>query len=105
MNVLDSLQRSTKTIVNKRIECAPYDKTRNGVVLTADNVSHFCSVRVDGVVYDKIPVQRYLWLQNGDIVKIVFPSGNPSQMFVSGAKSCLITEDEMTELETMLGIT
>lgn len=69
-------------MINQAVDNAPYDKTRAGTVLER-NEDNTYTIKVDGVTYRKIAIMDGLRADIGDIVKVVIPTNNPSQMFIS----------------------
>ena len=82
MNMTRSLQRSINTMINQAVDNAPYDKTRVGTILKRNDDNTY-TIKVDGVIYYKIPAMNEFRADIGDIVKVVIPTNNPSQMFIS----------------------
>lgn len=82
MNMTRSLQRSINTMINQAVDNAPYDKTRTGVVLARSDDDTY-TIKIDGVIYNKIPIMSGFKASVNDIVKVVIPTNNSSQMFIS----------------------
>ena len=85
MNMTRSLQRSINTMINQAVDNAPYDKTRVGTVLER-NEDNTYTIKVDGVIYRKISIVNGFKANVGDVVKVVIPTNNPSQMFISAVR-------------------
>lgn len=69
-------------MINQAVDNAPYDKTRVGTVLERNDDNTY-TIKIDGVIYRKIAIMGGLRADIGDIVKVVIPTNNPSQMFIS----------------------
>ena len=69
-------------MINQAVDNAPYDKTRVGTVLERNDDNTY-TIKVDGVIYYKISTMNGFKADVGDIVKVVIPTNNPSQMFIS----------------------
>ena len=64
--------------VNKCISSAPFDKTFKGVV--KDNLgNNYYNLDIQGNIYK---VKCLFNLENNEIVNVVFPQNNPSNMFI-----------------------
>lgn len=80
------IQSAIQTIVHKAINDAPFDKTRTGIV-KAVNTNNTYKVLIDGVEYPNVPIWHGLMANTNDVVKIKFPSGNVSQMYICEART------------------
>lgn len=82
MGINNSLLKSIQTIIDKAIEIAPFDKTRQAQVITNNNDGTY-TIRLDGILYNNIP--SYPKINStpvGSIVKVVMPGNQHSQMFI-----------------------
>lgn len=82
MGINNSLLKSIQTIVDKAIDVAPFDKTRQAQVVTNNNDGTY-GIRLDGVLYNNIP--SYPKINSapiGSIVKVIIPGNQHSQMFI-----------------------
>lgn len=82
MNVNTSLLKSIQTIVNKAMEVAAFDKTRQAQVINkTDNGTY--TIRLDGVLYYNVPsYPRCDLIGIGDVVKVIIPSNQHNQMYI-----------------------
>lgn len=78
------IQSAIQTIVYKAINDAPFDKTRTGIV-KAVNTNNTYKVLIDGVEYPNVPIWQGLMAKTNDVVRVKFPSGNVSQMYICEA--------------------
>lgn len=86
MGVNNSLLKSMQTIVDKAIEVAPFDKTRQAQVIT-NNTDSTYTIRLDGILYNNVPsYPKTNVLEVGSVVKIVMPSNQSSQMYIQSSK-------------------
>lgn len=86
MGVNNSLLKSMQTIVDKAIEVAPFDKTRQAQVIT-NNADGTYTIRLDGILYNNVPsYPQTSSISAGSVVKIITPSNQPSQMFIQSLK-------------------
>lgn len=86
MNTVNSvLESSILTLVNRAIEKAGYDKTRTGVV-QAINPNGTYQVLIDGISYPSVPILNTYTADVGDTVKVKYPSGNVSQMYICNGR-------------------
>ena len=83
MNINDTLLQTIKTLVKQEINNAPFDKTRQAVVLT-NNSDGTYKIRLDGNEYDNIPsYPSNITIAIGSVVKVIIPNNQYSQMFIS----------------------
>ena len=83
MNINDTLLQTIKTLVKQEINNAPFDKTRQAVVLTNNNDGTY-KIRLDGNEYDNIPsYPSNVIIAIGSVVKVIIPNNQYSQMFIS----------------------
>ena len=54
MNINDALLQTIKTLIRQEINNAPFDKTRQAIILT-NNSDGTYKIRLDGYEYDNIP--------------------------------------------------
>lgn len=86
MGVNNSLLKSIQTIVDKAIEIAPFDKTRQAQIITNNGDGSY-TVRLDGILYNNVPsYPKTNVLEVGSIAKIVMPSNQSSQMYIQSSK-------------------
>lgn len=82
MGINNSLLKSMQTIVDKAIDVAPFDKTRQAQIIT-NNTDGTYTIRLDGILYNNIPSYPKLnTMAAGSIVKIIIPSNQSSQMYI-----------------------
>ena len=87
MGINNSLLKSIQTLVDKAINIAPFDKTRQAQIIT-NNGDGTYTIRLDGILYNNIPSYPiFNGLIVGTIVKVVIPSNQTSQMYVQPSKS------------------
>lgn len=94
-NLTSVLESSILTLINKAIEKAGYDRTRTGRV-QAINENGTYRVLIDGVVYPSVPILNTYTADVGDTVKVKYPSGNVSQMYI-----CNGTDNGWKEVTTI----
>lgn len=83
MSVAQDIQRAMNTTAKQVMADAPYDKSRTGMVVDYDESTNTYSVIVDRVTYEKIPIVNGLKASVNDIVKVVYPTNNISQMYIN----------------------
>lgn len=81
-----NILKAIKNMVTQEVNQAGFDKTRTGTVLRA-NLDGTYSVRIDNRVYPNIPIITGYYCKQGDIVKITYPCGNSSQMYIASGRS------------------
>ena len=82
MGINNSLLKSIQTIVDKAINVAPFDKTRQCVVLT-NNGDGTYSIKLDGVTYSNVTAHPYnISIDAGSVAKVVIPTNNTNQMYI-----------------------
>lgn len=87
MGINSSLLKSVQTIVDKAIEVAPFDKTRQAQVITNNGDGSY-AIRLDGILYNNVPsYPKANTLEVGSIVKIVMPVNQSSQMYIQSSTS------------------
>lgn len=82
MGINNSLLKSIQTLIDRAINVAPFDKTRQSQVITNNNNGTY-TVRLDGVLYNNVP--SYPQVTNitpNTIVKTHLPSNQPNQMYI-----------------------
>lgn len=82
MNINDALLQTIKTLVKQEINNAPFDKTRQAIVLANNNDGTY-KIRLDGNEYDNIssyPSNTTITI--GSVVKVIIPNNQYSQMFL-----------------------
>lgn len=83
MSIAQDIQRAMNTTAKQVMTDAPYDKSRTGMVVDYDESTNTYSVIVDRVTYEKIPIVNGLKASANDIVKVVYPTNNISQMYIN----------------------
>lgn len=83
MSIAQDIQRAMNTTAKQVMTDAPYDKSRTGMVVDYDESTNTYSVIVDRVTYEKIPIVNGLKASVNDIVKVVYPTNNISQMYIN----------------------
>ena len=105
MSIAQDIQRAIHTIAKQIVLDAPYDKTRNGQVVGHDINTNTYTIMLDGVKYSNIPITDGLMANVNDTVKVVFPTNNPSQMYISNI-CCLgtvsIKQDPLLYLDVVV---
>ena len=82
MGINNSLLKSIQTIVDKAINGASYDKTRQSQVVKNNNDGTY-TIRLDGILYDNVSSNpESNSIKAGDIVKVCIPSNQNSQMYI-----------------------
>lgn len=107
MGVNNSLLKSIQTIVDKEVESASFDKTRQAQVI-GNNADGTYTVRLDGVLYNNVSsYPKSVSITEGSVVKIVMPSNQPSQMYIitpkgggGGGDHLEITQEDYDDLPT-----
>lgn len=82
MNINDALLQTIKTLIRQEINNAPFDKTRQAIVLANNNDGTY-KIRLDGNEYDNIssyPSNTTITI--GSVVKVIIPNNQYSQMFL-----------------------
>ena len=77
-------------MVKQRVSNAPYDKTRNVLVVGYDTDTNKYTIIVDGVQYTNVPIVSGLMAQLNDVVKVKIPTNNSSQLYIEEV-SCMDT--------------
>ena len=86
-----SFIESIKTIINQKIENAGYDKTRNGQIVKVNNDNTY-SVQIGGWTYPNVMTVDDIVYNLYDVVKVVIPCNQPSQMFIT---SSILSDNSM----------
>lgn len=82
MNINDALLQTIKTLINQELNNAPFDKTRQAIILD-NNSDGTYKIRLDGYEYDNIssyPSSTSMTV--GSVVKVIIPNNQHSQMFL-----------------------
>ena len=82
MNINDALLQTIKTLIRQEIDNAPFDKTRQAIILDNNNDGTY-KIRLDGYEYDNIssyPSSTSILV--GSVVKVIIPNNQHSQMFL-----------------------
>lgn len=86
MGVNNSLLKSIQTIVDKAIEIAPFDKTRQAQIITNNGDGSY-TIRLDGILYNNVPsYPKTDIIEVGTIVKVMTPGNQSSQMYIQSSK-------------------
>ena len=86
MGVNNSLLKSIQTIIDKAIEIAPFDKTRQAQIITNNGDGSY-TVRLDGILYNNVPsYPKTNIIEVGTIVKVMIPANQSSQMYIQSSK-------------------
>ena len=82
MNINNALLQTIKTLINQELNNAPFDKTRQAIILD-NNSDGTYKIRLDGYEYDNIssyPSNTSMTV--GSVVKVIIPNNQHSQMFL-----------------------
>ena len=82
MNINNALLQTIKTLINQELNNAPFDKTRQAIILDNNNDGTY-KIRLDGYEYDNIssyPSSTSMTV--GSVVKVIIPNNQHSQMFL-----------------------
>lgn len=77
--------QSIKTIAQSLVDDAGYDKTRGGLIVGVNQVTNTYSVKVDGITYPTVRTVDGATYNIGDIVKVVIPCNQATQMYISSS--------------------
>lgn len=77
--------QSIKTIAQSLVDDAGYDKTRSGRIVGVNQVTNTYSVKVDGITYPIVRTVDDATYNIGDIVKVVIPCNQATQMYISSS--------------------
>lgn len=77
--------QSIKTIAQSLVDDAGYDKTRGGLIVGVNQVTNTYSVKVDGITYPTVRAVDDATYNVGDIVKVVIPCNQATQMYISAS--------------------
>ena len=82
MNINDALLQTIKTLIRQEINNAPFDKTRQAIILV-NNSNGTYKIRLDGYEYDNIPsYPSNTTIVVDSVVKVIIPNNQYSQMFL-----------------------
>lgn len=81
----NSIIQSIKTIAKSLVDNAGYDKTRGGMVVGVNDVTNTYSVKIDGITYNNVKVVDDAKYNLGDMVKVVIPCNQATQMYISAS--------------------
>lgn len=70
---------------NKQMEDAPYSKVKTGRIISKQVDGYV--VEINGVQYDKLMVLNGVALVTNDIVQLIIPNNQMSNMFILGKLS------------------
>lgn len=102
MSVAKDVQNAIRTIAEQAVTTAPFDKTRRGVVRAIDESTKTYTVHIDGVTYTNVKSSSGSAIHVGDVVSVIYPTNNTSQMVISGITD--MTQDEIEEFVLSLGL-
>ena len=77
--------QSIKTIAQSLVDDAGYDKTRGGLIVGVNQVTNTYSVKIDGITYPTVRAVDDATYNIGDIVKVVIPCNQATQMYISAS--------------------
>ena len=77
--------QSMKTIAKSLISEAGYDKTRGGLIVGVNQITNTYSVKIDGITYPIVRTVDDATYNIGDIVKVVIPCNQATQMYISSS--------------------
>lgn len=81
----NSIIQSIKTIAKSLVDNAGYDKTRGGMIVGINDVTNTYSVKIDGITYNNVKTVDDATYNLGDMVKIVIPCNQATQMYISAS--------------------
>lgn len=81
----NSIIQSIKTIAKSLVDNAGYDKTRGGMIVGINDVTKTYSVKIDGITYNNVRTVNDATYNLGDMVKIVIPCNQATQMYISAS--------------------
>ena len=81
-NAVNELKKGIIGYVKNMIDNAGYDKTVVGIVKSVNNSK--CTVVINQIEYTNIPKLEYATVTVNDVVKVVIPQNNYSNMFILG---------------------
>ena len=87
MSTAQSIEKAIQTIATQTAQYSSFDKTRSGVVVGYKAITNTYKIIVDGVTYTDVPIVNGLMANQRDVVKVIFPNGNVSQMFIYGTQT------------------
>ncbi len=81
IKAIEILSSAIQNMIDKKIENAPRDRTRSGMIVTVNDNGTY-KVLVDGKEYDNVQAYGTLTMPENQIVKVVYPDNNPTNMFI-----------------------
>ena len=81
----NSIIQSIRTIAKSLVDNAGYDKTRGGMIVGINDVTNTYSVKIDGITYNNVRVVDDAIYNLGDMVKVVIPCNQATQMYISAS--------------------
>lgn len=107
MKTKNDTLNAIQTMVNSAIEQAGYDKTRNAVII-ARNSNNTYNIKMDGIEYDNVVFYGSGEVQVNEVVKVVIPNNQASQMYIMGkgnntSEIWTILDEIWTILDNILG--
>lgn len=92
MNVSNEILRSIQSIVKEEIKNAGFDRTRTGIIISEELGSKY-TVKIDNETYRSVPIVANCYAKRGDVVKVCYPSGNSSQMYIANGRPVIKQPD------------
>lgn len=86
MAITQDFIKAIQTIVQEKINQAGFDRTRIGLVLH-HNTNNTYALKIDGKIYMAVPNMTNVTFSVGDMVKVTYPCGNISEMYISAGRS------------------
>ena len=77
--------QSIKTIAQSLVDNAGYDRTRGGLIVGVNQITNTYSVKIDGITYPTVRAVDGATYNIGDIVKVVIPCNQATQMYISSS--------------------
>lgn len=96
MNVSNEILRSIQSIVKEEIKNAGFDRTRTGIIISEELGSKY-TVKIDNETYRSVPIVANCYAKRGDVVKVCYPSGNSSQMYIASGRPVIIQPEPEPE--------
>lgn len=92
MNVSNEILRSIQSIVKEEIKNAGFDRTRTGIIISEELGGKY-TVKIDNETYRSVPIVANCYAKRGDVVKVCYPSGNSSQMYIASGRPVIKQPD------------
>jgi len=81
LKAIEVMSGAMQTMVDKKLDGVARDRTRAGMIQNVNGDGTF-GVVVDGKVYNNVPCYGYSDMTSNDIVKVVYPDNNPTNMYI-----------------------